>query len=67
MIAWAAIEKLRLGFSDTIEGQEVYARWPFARAEEEEERGTTGLEEMAEGKEGRAEKGDGKEMAGAER
>lgn len=30
MVAWAAIEKLRLGFSDVIEGQDVYARWPFA-------------------------------------
>jgi N6-L-threonylcarbamoyladenine synthase len=30
MVAWAAIEKLRLGYSDRIEGQDVYARWPFA-------------------------------------
>ena len=30
MVAWAAIEKLRLGYSDVIEGQDVYARWPFA-------------------------------------
>ncbi len=30
MVAWAAIEKLRLGYSDAVEGQDVYARWPFA-------------------------------------
>lgn len=30
MVAWAAIEKLRLGFSDVIEEQDVFARWPFA-------------------------------------
>jgi len=30
MVAWAAIEKLRLGYSDVVEGRDVHARWPFA-------------------------------------
>jgi N6-L-threonylcarbamoyladenine synthase len=37
MVAWAAIEKLRLGYSDVLEGQDVHARWPFANLEKEKE------------------------------
>lgn len=37
MVAWAAIEKLRLGFSDVLEGQDVHARWPFANLEKMKE------------------------------
>eukprot|EP00953_Heterococcus_sp_UTEX-ZZ885_P007291 4421-Heterococcus_DN1.PRE.3 len=29
MIAWSAIERLKSGMSNTIEGQEVYARVPL--------------------------------------
>jgi tRNA A37 threonylcarbamoyltransferase TsaD len=29
MVAWAGIEKLQLGISNAIEGQEVIARWPI--------------------------------------
>ena len=29
MVAWAAIEKLALGCSDPIEGDEVKPRWPL--------------------------------------
>lgn len=29
MAAWAGIEKLTLGITDAIEGQEVQARWPL--------------------------------------
>ena len=35
MVAWAAIEKLRCGFSDVIEGQDVFARWPFKQQQQE--------------------------------
>jgi len=31
MVAWAAIERLRLGHSHAAEGQEVRARWPLGR------------------------------------
>jgi len=37
MVAWAAIEKLRLGYSDVLEGQDVHARWPFANLEKKKE------------------------------
>ena len=30
MSAWAAVERIRMGSSDVAEGQEVYARYPFA-------------------------------------
>ena len=29
MVAWSAIEKLRAGYSDVVEGQDVLARWPL--------------------------------------
>ena len=29
MIAWAGVEKLKLGSSDAIEDQEALARWPI--------------------------------------
>lgn len=29
MVAWSAIEKLKRGYSDPIEGQDVLARWPL--------------------------------------
>ena len=29
MAAWGAVEKLREGISDAVEGQEVLARWPL--------------------------------------
>ena len=32
MVAWAAIEKLSLGCSDPIEGDEVKPRWPLGEA-----------------------------------
>jgi N6-L-threonylcarbamoyladenine synthase len=32
MAAWGGVEKLALGISDAIEGQEVQARWPLATA-----------------------------------
>lgn len=35
MVAWAAIEKLRLGYSDAVAAQDVYARWPFANLEKQ--------------------------------
>lgn len=31
MVAWAAIEKLKEGYSDVIEGQDVLARWPLGQ------------------------------------
>ncbi len=37
MVAWAAIEKLRLGYSDAVAAQDVYARWPFANLEKGKE------------------------------
>jgi hypothetical protein len=30
MSAWAAVERISVGSSDLVEGQEVYARYPFA-------------------------------------
>jgi hypothetical protein len=29
MVAWAGVEKIFLGISDEVEGQEVVARWPL--------------------------------------
>lgn len=31
MVAWTAVEKLNLGISDEVEGQEVIPRWPLGR------------------------------------
>ena len=31
MVAWTAVEKLSLGISDEVEGQEVIPRWPLGR------------------------------------
>jgi N6-L-threonylcarbamoyladenine synthase len=33
MVAWSAVEKLKLGFSDAVADQDVYARWPFSKQE----------------------------------
>ena len=31
MVAWTAVEKLNLGISDEVEGQEVIPKWPLGR------------------------------------
>jgi hypothetical protein len=31
MVAWAAIEKLNLGISDSIAGHDVFPRWPIGQ------------------------------------
>lgn len=50
MVAWAAIEKLRLGFSDVLQEQDVHARWPFANLDKRKE---DEMEELVEGGGGR--------------
>ena len=36
MVAWAAIEKLKLGLTDEVEGQEVIPKWPLGRPLDDE-------------------------------
>jgi tRNA A37 threonylcarbamoyltransferase TsaD len=35
MVAWAGIEKLRMGISNQIDGQEPFARWPLGNVWQE--------------------------------